>query len=120
MTNIAPKARAYLQERVQGYELEKMENRFDDLCSALYLADKFMKSANESHDDVEKFIYDTTEVQERFHEAISNLGKKEEMQKVEASQKAYEEALDGKSSGRKFVRQWKKIQKSKVRNIVSF
>ena len=120
MTNIIPEARAYLQERVQGYELEEMENCFDDLRSAQDLANEFMKSTSESHEDVKKFISDTKKVEKIFRKAIANLGKKEEMQHVEASQKAYEEALDGMPYEGKFVLQWKKIQKSKVRNIVSF
>ena len=121
MTNIIPEARAYLQEeRVQGYELEEMENCFDDLRSALDLANEFMKGASESHENVEKFISDTKKVEKIFRKAISNLGKKEEMKYVEASQEAYESALGGLSFDGKFVHQWKKIQSSKVRNIVSF
>ena len=118
MTNIIPEARAYLQERVQGYELEEMENCFDDLRSALDLANEFMQTASESHEDVEKFISDTKKVEKVFRKAISNLGRKEEMKQVEASQEAYEEALGGLSLEGKFVHQWKKIQSSKVRNIV--
>lgn len=120
MTNIIPSARAYLQERVQGYELEEMENCFDDLHCALDLANEFMKSADESHEDVMKFISDTRKVEKVFRKAISNLGKPEEMKQVEASQEAYDNALGGLSLDGKFVHQWKKIQSSKVRNIVSF
>ena len=120
VTNIIPDARAYLQERVQGYELEEMENYFDDLRSALDLANEFMQSASESHEDVEKFIADSKKVERVFRKAISNLGKKEEMKQVEASQEAYDRALGGFPIGGKFVRQWKKIQSSKVRNIVAF
>ena len=120
MTNIIPEARACLQERVQGYELEEMENCFDDLRSALDLANEFMQSASELHEDVEKFIADTKKVERVFCKAISNLGKKEEMKQLEASQEAYDRALGGLSFDGKFVRQWKKIQSSKVRNIVAF
>ena len=119
MTNIIPAARPYLQERVQGYLLQEMENCFDDIRSALDLANEFMKSTSESHEDVVKFISDTKEVEKVFCKAISNLGKKEEMKQVEASQEAYKSALDGFYYGGKFVIQWKKIQRSKVRNIVS-
>lgn len=120
MTNIIPKARAYLQERVQGYELEEMENCFDDLRSALDLANEFMKSSSESHEDVMKFISDTKKVEKVFLRAINNLGKQGEMKQVEASQEAYERALGGFSFDGKFVHQWKKMQSSKVRNIVCF
>ena len=119
MTYIIPEARPYLQERVQGYELDVMEKCFDDLRSALDLANEFMKSASESHEDVLKFISDTKKVEKVFCKAISNLGKKEEMKQVEASQEAYENALDGLFYDGKFVIQWKKLQSSKVRNIVS-
>lgn len=113
VTNIIPKARAYLQERVQGYELEEMENCFDDLRSALDLANEFMKSSSESHEDVMKFITDTKKVEKVFLRAINNLGKQGEMKQVEASQEAYERALGGFSFDGKFVHQWKKIQISK-------
>ena len=63
MTNIVPEARAYLQERVQGYDLEEMENCFDDLRSALDLANEFIKNASGSHEDVEKFISETKKVE---------------------------------------------------------
>ena len=120
MTYIIPEARAYLQERIQGFELEEMENCFDDLRSALDLANEFMKNASESHEDVMKFISETRKVERVFRRAISKLGKKEEMTGVEDSREAYEKALDGFIFDGKFVHHWKKIQSSKVRNIVSF
>lgn len=120
MTNIIPRARAYFQERVLDYELEEMENRFDDLRSALDLANEFMTSASKPHEDVMEFISDTRKVERVFRKAISNLGKQEEMKQVEASQKAYDEALGGLVLDGKFVHKWKIIQSSKVRNVVFF
>ena len=122
VTNIIPDARAYLQERVQGFELEEMENCFDDLSNALDLANEFMTSVSEthSHEDVMTFIGETRKVERVFRKAISNLGKQEEMKQVEASLEAYERALDGLFFVGKFVRHWRKIESSKVRNIVSF
>ena len=119
MTNIIPSARAYLQDRVEGYELEEMENCFDDLRSALDLATEFIKSTSETHEDVRKFIGETKKVEKVFRKAISNLGKEGEKQQVEGSQDAYENALDGLPLDGKFVHQWKKIQSTKVRKIVS-
>ena len=122
VTNIIPDARAYLQERVQGFELEEMENCFDDIRSALDLANEFMKSASEprSHEDVMAFFGETRKVDKVFRKAVSNLGKQEEIKQVEASVVAYERASDGFFFVGKFVHHWKKIESSKVRNIVSF
>ena len=122
VTNIIPEARVYLQERVQGFELEEMENCFDDLRSALDLANEFIRSASEphSHEDVMTFFGETRKVERMFRKAISYLGRQEEMKQVEASQETYERALDGLFFVGKFVHHWKKIESSKVRNIVSF
>ena len=97
-----------------------LQDCFDDLRSALDLANEFMTSASEPHEDVMEFISATRKVERVFRKAISNLGKQEAMKQVEASQEAYESALGGLSFDGKFVHQWKKIQSSKVRNIVSF
>ena len=122
VTNIIPTARAYLQDRVEGYELEEMENRFDDLRSALDLANEFLKSTNEphDHDDVMKFIGATKKVEKVFRKAISNLGKDKEMEQVEASQEAYIKALSGLSLDGKFVQRWKKMQSTQVKELGSF
>ena len=121
MTNIIPTARAYLQDRVQGYALEEMENRFDDLRSALDLANEFLRSTNEpnDHDDVMKFIGETKKVEKVFRKAISYLGKEKEAEQVEASQETYEEAMGGLCLDGKFVYHWKKIQSAKVRKMDS-
>ena len=114
MTYVVPDARPYLQERVQNYLLEQLEDRFDDLRSALDLANQFMKRSSGSHKDVMEFITDSQKVKQEFLKAISNLGKKEEMKQLEASQEAYDRALGGLSFDGKFVRRWMEIQSSKV------
>ena len=121
VTNIIPTARVYLQDRVEGYELEEMENRFDDLRSALDLANEFLKSTNEpnDHDDVMKFIGETKKVEKVFRKAISYLGKEKEAEQVEASQEAYEQAIGGLYIDGKFVHHWKKIQSTKVKKMDS-
>ena len=119
MTNIIPTARAYFRDRVQGYELEEMENCFDDVRSALDLATEFIKSTGETRDVDVKFIGETHKLERVFRRAISHLGKEGEMEQVEASQDAYEKALDGFYLEGKFVHHWRKIQSTKVRKITS-
>lgn len=106
-----------MQDRVQAYELEEMENCFDDLRSALDLANAFRMSTDKPHDDVMKFISETKKVEKVFRRAISALGRSEEKQQLEASQDAYENALDGMCLDGKFVQHWKKIYSTKVRKI---
>ena len=120
MKYVVPDARDYLKERVQNYLLEQLEDRFDDLRSALDLANEFMKRSSGSHEDVKEFISDCQKVKQEFLKAISNLGKQGEMKEVEASLNAYNVALDGFNFDGKFVRRWMEIQSSKVRNIASF
>lgn len=120
MTDIVPDARACLQQSVLGYELEEIENCFDDLHSALDMAKEFIDSVNEPSKDVMKFFSETQKVEKEFRKAIYNLGKQEQMKHFEASQEAYHRAFQKGSFPGKFVWQWKKIQSSKVRNIVSF
>ena len=91
-----------------------MENRFDDLRSALDLANASVKSTRETHDDVMKFISETKKVEKVFRKAICSLGKEEEMEHVEASQGAYGKALGGLCCDGKFVQRWKKIQSIQV------
>ena len=114
MTYVVPDARPYLQERVQNYLLEQLEDRFDDLRSALDLANQFMKRSSGSHKDVMEFITDSQKVKQEFLKAISNLGKQDEMKEVEACLNAYKEAFDGFNFDGKFVRRWMEIQSSKV------
>ena len=97
-----------------------MENRFDDLRSALDLANSSVKSTIEPHDDVMKFISETKKVEKVFRKAISNLGKEKEMEQVEASQEAYVKAFSGLSLDGKFVQRWKKIQSTQVKELGSF
>ena len=105
---------------MQAYELEEMENCFDDLRSALDLANTYRMSSKQHHDDVVKFITETKKVEKVFRKAIANLGRSEEKQHVEASQEAYENALGGMCFDGKFVQQWKNIYSTKVRNISLF
>ena len=99
---------------MEAYDLEEMENCFDDVRSALHLANEFLKSTNEEHEDVIKFISETKKVQKVFRKAISTLGRSEEKKQVEESQEAYEDALDGLCLEEKFVQHWKKILSAKV------
>lgn len=114
ITNIIPTARAYLQDRVEAFELEEMEDHFDDLHSALDLANAYRTSTDEQHDDVVKFISETKKVERVFRKAISALGRSGEKQQLEASQDAYEGALGGLCVDGKFVQQWKKIYSTKT------
>ena len=109
-----------MQDRVEAFELKEMEDRFDDLRSALDLANAYLTTTNEQHDDVDKFISETKKVERVFRKAISALGRSGEKQQLEASQDAYEDALGGLCVDGKFVKQWKKIYGTKVRNISLF
>jgi len=102
---------------VEAFELDEMEDRFDDLRSALDLANTYLQNAKEEndgeHDDVRKFINEAKRVERVFRKAISALGKPEERQQLEAGQEAYENALGGLIADGKFVQRWKKIYSTK-------
>lgn len=106
-----------MQDRVKTFDLEEMENCFDDVRSALHLANEFLKSTKEEHEDVKSFINATRKVERVFRRAISTLGRSEEKEQVEKSQEAYEGALDGLYLEEKFVQHWKKILSAKVRRF---
>jgi len=105
---------------VKAVELEEMENCFDDVRRALHLAKEFLNSTNEDseHDDVKTFINKTRKIEKEFRKAISTLGSSEEKEQVKKSQEAYENALDGLDVEEKFVQNWKKILRTKVRKFL--
>ena len=99
-------------------DLDEMENCFDDVLSALHLANEFLKNRNEEHEDVKTFINETKKVERVFREAISTLGGKEEKDQAKKSQETYEGALNGLYLEEKFVQHWKKILSAKVRGFL--
>ena len=108
---------------MEAFELDEMEDRFDDLRSALDLANTYLQKSTEEHDgehdDVRIFINEAKRVERVFRKAISALGKPEEKQQLEAGQEAYENALGGLIADGKFVQRWKKIYSTKVQRFYS-
>lgn len=120
MTNILPGLVPILKERVQNFELEEMEERFDDLRSAQDLANAYLDNAKGEHADINSFLNDAKKVDRVFRRAVNALGKKDEQEQIEACRNAYIKAINGQDNDHKFVRQWKKIYSTKVRNIYIF
>ena len=104
-----------MQDRVRGYELDDLSNRFDDLRSALEPAIIYLKTEEETPDDVVQFINEATKVERAIKQAISSLGTTDEKKLVKESIDAYDKALGGLLFIGKFFSGWKKIYRRKVR-----
>ena len=112
--DIIPNAIAYLQNSVLTYQIEDLENRFDDLRNALTFAKKYHQSAQQPHDDIQRFISEINPLLRVFYSAISSLNKSDGQERLDDCLEAYTKALDGLDVEGKFVREWKQILSTKV------
>lgn len=119
VTDIIKSAKSPLQERLEAYELDDLGNRFDDLCSALEPANKYLMNEHEAPNDVVQFLKEATEVDRAIKRAISSLGSTDEKKLLKESIDAYDKALGGLPFIGKFFWQWKNIYRGKVRNFLN-
>ena len=120
VTDIIKSAKSPLQEREEAYELDDLGNRFDDLCSALESANKYLMNEHEAPNDVVQFLMEATEVDRAIKRAISSLGSTDEKKLLKESIDAYDKALDGLPVMDKFSWKWKNIYRGKIRNFLNF
>ena len=120
VTDIIKSAKSPLQERVEAYELDDLGNHFDDLCSALELANEYLMNEHEAPNDVIQFLKEATEVDRAVKKAISSLGSTDEKKLLKESIDAYDKALDGLPVMDKFSWKWKNIYRGKIRNFLNF
>ena len=103
---------------VEAYELDDLNNRFDDLRSALEYANDYFKTEDKPPDDIVQFFKETIEVEGAIRKAISSLGSMDEKKRVKESIDAYNSALGGLPFVGKFFSRWKNICGRKVRRVL--
>lgn len=119
VTDIIKSAKSPLQERVEAYELDELGNRFDDLCSAMEPANKYLMTEHELPNDIVQFLNEATKVDRAIKRAISSLGSTDEKKLLKESIDAYDKPFGGQSFIGKFFRQWKNISRGKVRHFLN-
>lgn len=119
VTDIIKSAKSPLQERVEAYELDELGNRFDDLCSAMEPANKYLMNEHELPNDIVQFLNEATKVDRAIKRAISSLGSTDEKKLLKESIDAYDKPFGGLSFIGKFFWQWKDISRGKVRHFLN-
>jgi len=92
-------------------EIDEIESRYDDLCQASHLVQKYRDTEPDKMDDeMRKFNSDITKTLREFRSAISSL----DADKVRRCLQVYVNALDGNDEDDKFVRHFRGLLKKKV------
>lgn len=116
--DVIPTAKVYVQNKAATHLMEELESCFDDLRTAQTLTKVYVQSDQKLDGDVQMFICETNQTSRVFLLAISSLGTNESQKQIQDCLRTYQQALDGKDIGGKFVRRWKEILRNKVRIVL--
>ncbi len=100
----------------------RMEQCFDDLCTAQSLVEEYKHSMKVDDDDdtVSEFEVELTQVRNEFEDAIPEMASREGKEKVDTCLKSYQTALLGeKQLVGKFCKKLEKILKEKVGDCIN-
>ena len=119
VNNVIPNVKAHIQQQASTWDIEDLENPFDDLRNAKALVEEYLEDEDEEDEDVEEFCSKVNKLQHKFKEAIKTMDSVDGPGKIKECMEAYTEALGGRNMKGKFTREWKKILKKKVSKMIN-